>query len=144
MQRKTTESRQVLAELLHDLRGHLRRQCRLRLDQLWIMRHVLHHDLQLLQLDMAHRMLHIAPVLCCCGDALLCTAELLALLEQDFRFDPFQQLIVRAISGHELGEDRGRLHREEDDKDTENSPTQRQVSRSRARWCKALRRARRP
>ena len=34
----------------------------------------------------------MTPVLGCCGDALLRITELLALLEQDFRFEPFQQL----------------------------------------------------
>src|SRR5258705_11334537 len=59
--------------------------------------------------------------------ALLSTEELLALLEQDFRFSPFQQLIVRAVSGYDLGEDRCRLNSEEDEKYHENRPTQRRV-----------------
>src|SRR5215831_5068315 len=91
------------------------------------MRHVLHHNLQLLQLDTAHRTLHIPPILCCCGDSLLRTAELLALLKQDFRFSPFQQLIVWAVSGHDLGEGRCRLHSEEDEKYKENRPPQSKV-----------------
>src|SRR5438874_6516402 len=117
MRRKIKYRSQVLAQLLHDLSSHLRRQCRLRLEKLWIMRHVLHHDLQLLQLDTAHRTLHMTPVFCCGGDALLSPAELLTLLKQDFRFDPFQQLIVRAVPGHDLGEDRCRLPREDGETD---------------------------
>ena len=69
----------------------------------------------------------MTPVLGCCGDSLLSPAELLALLEQDFRFYPFQQFIVRAVSGHDLGEYRCRLHSEEDEKYKENRPTQRKV-----------------
>ena len=122
MRRKTLESSQVLAELLQDLCGQLRRQCRLRLEKLWIMRQVLHHDLQLLQLDTAYRTLHIALVLGCCSETLLSHAELLTFLEHSFRFYPFQQLIVWAESGHDLGEDRGRLHHEEDKKDQANRP----------------------
>src|SRR5437016_4072542 len=83
--------------------------------------------MQLLQLDTAHRMLHIPLVLRCCCDSLLSPAEQLALLEQDFRFYPVQQLIVRAVSGHDLSEYRCRLHREEDAKYQENRPTQRKV-----------------
>ena len=37
------ESRQVLAEVLHDLRSHVRRQSLLHVSQLGIVRQVLHH-----------------------------------------------------------------------------------------------------
>ena len=79
--------------------------------------------------QLVHLLLEVrtTPVLGCRGDALLRTAEPLALLEDDFRFYPFQQHIVRAVSEHDLGEDRGRLHRKEDEKDNEYRPTQSQV-----------------
>src|SRR5512145_1871288 len=83
--------------------------------------------MQLLQLDIAHRTFHIAPVLCGGCDSLLSTAELLALLEQDLRFYAFQQLIVRAVSRHDLGEYRCRLHSKEYEKYQENRPTQSKV-----------------